>query len=91
MASILCKVSEGARAAEATVEVRDYNGRAERMPVDRDFLEKVGKAYYLPVLVAHVDRKTNLAVVNLPVEADSGAHRIWVRLDQLKDHEEVTA
>jgi hypothetical protein len=61
------------------------------MPIDRDFLEENGKAAYLPVTVTQIDRARRLAVVALPVEADSGAHQIWVQLDQLKDCEEVSA
>jgi hypothetical protein len=61
------------------------------MPVDREFLDRENGTYYLPVSVAQIDRGRKLAVVTLPVEADSGAHRIWVKLSDLLDAEEVLA
>jgi hypothetical protein len=35
MAQLVCDVSEGVRAAEATVKVVTFEGRPEFMPVDR--------------------------------------------------------
>jgi hypothetical protein len=36
-------------------------------------------AYLLPVRLIGRDRRYNTALVQLPVEADSGANRVWVR------------
>jgi hypothetical protein len=91
MARIACKVSEGLRKTEASVEIKDHEGRSEFMPVDRDLLHEDNGGYYLPVSLVHLDRQRNLAVIGLPVEADSGANRIWVNLSQLKDVEGIPA
>jgi len=85
MARLRCKIGEGARPSEATVEVRDSEGRPEYLPVERAFLVADNGDHYLPVSIVHVDRERKLAIVGLPVEADSGAHRIWVSLSQLQD------
>jgi len=42
LAQVLCEVSSGLRAQEATVKVRDYHGRPEFMPVDRSMLAQTG-------------------------------------------------
>jgi hypothetical protein len=87
MARLRCKIGEGARPSEATVELQDSEGRPEYLPVERAFLIADNGDYYLPVSIGHVDRERKLAIVGLPVEADSGAHRIWVNLSQLKNLE----
>jgi hypothetical protein len=38
---------------------------------------------YLPVGVVHRDRERGVALIELPQEADSGAHRLWVPLSSL--------
>lgn len=80
MIHILCDVSDGLRAAEATVAVRDYGGRTEYLPVDRRILARANGKDLLPVSVIYQDEVKNAAFVQLPDEADSGASRIWVRL-----------
>ena len=85
MAQVLCDVSEGLRQSEATVKLTSYNGRPEYIPVDRGLLSEDRGKHYLSVGLIHVSREQNAALVALPVEADSGAHRVWVKLDQLKE------
>ena len=84
MALVICEVSEGARDAEATVMVRDWQGSREFMPVDRELVHRDGDKNYLPVHVVHVDEAKGLALIGLPCEADSGANRIWVKLANLQ-------
>lgn len=91
MALLKCKVSKGLRAAEVTVEVRDYSGRREFLPADRDMIEQQDGQSYLPVPILQLDKARKAAVVSLPVEADSGAYRIWVKLSDLKDCSEAPA
>jgi hypothetical protein len=86
MARLLCKVTEGLRPAEATVELRDFHGRPEFLPVHRDFLVLEGERSYLPVALVHIDERHKAALVALPDEADSGAHCLWARLADLKDY-----
>ncbi len=90
MALLECKVSKGLRDAEVTVELSDYSGRREFLPVDGDMIERQGDQSYLPVTVLQIDKAKKAAIVSLPVEADSGAHRIWVKLSNLKDYSEAT-
>jgi hypothetical protein len=40
--------------------------------------------FYLSVGLLHVSQEIKAALVSLPVEADSGAHRVWVKLESLK-------
>lgn len=89
MALLKCKVTAGLRAAEATVEVGDYSGRREFLPVHREMIEQRDGQTYLPVAVLQVDKANKAAVVSLPVEADSGAHRLWVKLSDLLDYSEA--
>jgi hypothetical protein len=86
MAQLLCmKVEEGLRPAEATVTIEEYDGRPQYLPVDRELLTQEGRSHYLPVRILRVDRARNLALVVLPIEADSGANRLWVELGKLQD------
>lgn len=89
MALLKCKVSNGLRDAEKTVEVSEYSGRREFLPVDEGMIEQRGKSTFLPVTVLQVDKNNNAAIVSLPVETDSGAHRIWVKLSDLVDYREA--
>jgi hypothetical protein len=89
MALLECEVSKGLRDAEVTVEVSDYSGRREFPPVDGAMIEQQGDQSYLPVTVLQLDKAKRAAVVSLPVEADSGAHRIWAKLSKLKDESEA--
>jgi hypothetical protein len=84
MAQVFCEVSEGLRKSEATAKLTTYDGRPEYLPIDRGFLSEEGGRHYLSVGLIHVSPEKNAALVSLPVEADSGAHRVWVRLDSLK-------
>jgi hypothetical protein len=89
MALVMCEVLEGARPSEATAVVRDYQGRREFLPVDRGLLHQEQDKTYLPVGVVHVDPARKLALIALPVEADSGANRIWVKASSLHQPSEV--
>ena len=86
---MLCQVSDGLRTAEATVRLTSYDGRPEFLPVDRGLLSREGNNDYLSVGLIHISGEKQAALVSLPVEADSGAHRVWVNLDQLKQEQGV--
>jgi len=73
------------------VEVTDYNGRTESMPLARDFVVHEGDKTYLPVHVLYLHEKDRAALIALPVESDSGAHRIWVKLEGAQKAEEAPA
>jgi hypothetical protein len=61
-----------------------YDGRPEFLPVDRGLLSEEGGRSYLSVGLLHISPEQEAALVALPVEADSGAHRVWVRLTHLR-------
>ena len=84
MSLVLCEVSEGLRASEATVKLTTVEG-AEHLPVDRSFLVKIDEKDYLFVGLIHTNPDRKVALITLPVEADSGANRVWVTLDQIKE------
>jgi hypothetical protein len=78
-----CELSEGLCRQEATAKVIGEDGVAEFMPIDRRVLRKVGKAHYIPVHIVIFDEAGGRALVGLPQETDSGARRLWVKLDTL--------
>ncbi len=83
MAQLLCQISEGLRPAEANVRIEEYNGIPHYLPAHRDFLTREGGNYYLPVTLLWIDEAKKVALVGLSIETDSGANRLWVKLDQL--------
>ena len=84
MAKLRCEsASEGLRASEALAIFRDYQGRRHFLRVERDFLSEEDGRYYLPVGVVHVDPRTNMVLIELPHEAETGANRLWVTQEQL--------
>jgi hypothetical protein len=91
MAQVLCEVSDGLRKSEATVKLMTYGGRPEFLPVDRGLLSQENGKYYLSVGLVHISPEKRAALVSLPVEADSGAHRAWVKLDHLKQEQGAPA
>jgi hypothetical protein len=91
MAQLLCKsVEDGLRDAEATVTIEEHDKTPQYLPVDRGMLHKKGKDYYLSVRLLLVDKESDAALVSLPVEADSGANRIWVKLADVLNDETVS-
>jgi hypothetical protein len=91
MARVVCEVSEGLRKSEATVKLVTFDGRPEFLPIDRGLLTTEGNQTYLSVGLIHVSQEKKAALIALPVEADSGAHRVWVKLESLKCEQEIPA
>ena len=86
MARLYCSVSEGLRKAEATVTVSEYDGTSQHFPLDRGLITKAGGRSAIPVGVIQYAGDAEggeMALVSLPVEADSGTQRIWVRPSDL--------
>jgi hypothetical protein len=84
MAQVICEVSPGLRESERTVAVRDIRGPRHFLRVEAGYLTSVGTDWYLPIGVVGVDEAKQLALIELPHEADSGANRLWVRLSELR-------
>lgn len=83
MAKLHCSVSEGLRKAEATVTVQEYDGTPQHFPLDRGLISRSTGRDMIPVRVLQYDQTGELALVSLPVEADSGTQRIWVKTTSL--------
>ena len=79
MALIPCEVMEGPRPAFKAVGVDSIEGHTEYLTIEERFLVRRGEAYLLPVRLIGRDRRYHTALIQLPVETDSGANRVWVR------------
>lgn len=84
MAEVVCDVTPGLRDSERTIAVRDVHGLRQFLRVEADFLAEDGGRRYLPIGVVGVDESKQLALIELPHEADSGNSRLWVRLSDLR-------
>jgi hypothetical protein len=84
MAQVLCdRIGPGFRASERSVGVRDVDGHREFLRVEEGFLTKVDGKHYLPVGLVSVNWEKKAVLIELPHEADSGAHRLWVHFADL--------
>jgi hypothetical protein len=79
MALIPCEATEGPRPGFKVVGVASLEGHSEYLTIEERFLVRRGNDYLLPVRLIGRDRRYNTALVQLPVEADSGANRVWVK------------
>jgi hypothetical protein len=79
MGLIPCEVTEGPRPGFKAIGVDSIEGHTEYLTIEERFLVRRGGNYLLPVRLIGRDRRYNTALVQLPVEADSGANRVWVR------------
>ncbi len=84
MALVACEVSNGLRASEATVAVRDVVGDHQFLRVERDFLSIADGRHFLSVGLIHFDPSGASALIELPQEADSGTSRLWVPAEDVK-------
>lgn len=77
---VKCEISEGLRASEVTVAVRDVDNRPEFLRVHREFAQQFDNQGYLPIGVVFYDRESgrDQVLIELPHEADSGTNRLWV-------------
>lgn len=85
MPLVLCEVTPGLRKEEASVAVRDVNGRAQRLRVDKDFVVSRDHEQYLPigVVAADPDPAKKAVLIELPREADSRVNRLWVPAEHI--------
>ncbi len=78
MSRIKCKVTDGPRAGFKEVSVPSVEGHDEYFTIEDRFLVVREGDYLLPVRLIARDPQNKTALVQLPVEADSGANRVWV-------------
>ena len=92
MALVQCEVyypSVGTVAV--SVAVRDTTNQPTFLEIQRDFVAHRQGKTYLPIGVVYRDKEKGVALIEFPVEADSGAHRIWVPLTSLLEPKGVPA
>ncbi len=91
MALMRCEIAEGPRAGFKTIAVPSIEGHKEYLAIEERFLVRRGEELLLPVRLIGRDRRYDTALIQLPLEADSGANRVWVRGDLLSEaRDEVT-
>jgi hypothetical protein len=73
-----CEVSEGLLDTDITVCVKDAKGFRQYMHVTPTMVNYYDGKPYLPVGLIQVDHKARRALIELPIEADSGANRMWM-------------
>jgi hypothetical protein len=92
MALVRCEITEGPRSGFKAVGVPSVEGHSEFLSIEERFLVKRNGSFLLPVKVVGADPRHGTSLVELPLEADSGANRVWVRPgDILRDADEVPA
>jgi hypothetical protein len=87
MAMVLCEVKPGLGENDVTVAVKDVNGVRTHLNVEKSYLSKRGSRNYLPIGVVRSEKDKGVALIELPFEADSGVHRLWVPLTSLETSE----
>ena len=83
MALVLCEVRRGPGTVADSVAVRDIDNVPSFLEIQRDFVAHRNGKTYLPIGVVYRDKEKGVALIEFPVEAASGAHRIWVPLTSL--------
>ncbi len=86
---VQCEVTEGPREGFKAVSVASVEGHVENFAIEERFLVRDDDDQFrLPVKVVGRDRNRKITLIQLPVEADSGANRAWVRDDVLSPSED---
>ena len=91
MALVRCEVHPGVGTVAASVAVRDTSNVRTFLEVDRTMVTQRQGQAYLPVGLVYRDKEKGVALIEFPVEADSGAHRIWVPLASLLESNGASA
>jgi hypothetical protein len=86
LALVLCEVYYPKQPSVAcSVTVRDTNNQPTSLEIQRDFVAHRDGKTWLPIGVVYRDKEKGSALIEFPVEANSGAHRIWVPLTALRE------
>lgn len=80
-----CEVSEGPRPGYKSVGVESIEGYTEFLVIEERFLATNGQDWYLPIAIVGKDADHGTKLVELPLEADSGAKRVWVHDESITD------
>jgi hypothetical protein len=79
MALLRCEVAEGPRPGFKTIAVPSVEGHSEFLTIEERLLSHRNGSLLLPVSVVGKDERYDTVLIQLPLEADSGANRVWVR------------
>jgi hypothetical protein len=66
-----------------TARVEDVAGRPQFIQAVPGLINSRDGADYLVIGIVEIDRRSRRVLIEFPVEADSGANRIWVDFDGL--------
>jgi hypothetical protein len=91
MMLVRCEVRRGPGTVADSVAVRDTENLPTFLEIERDFVAHRQGKTYLPVGEVCRDLDKGIALIEFPIEADSGAHRIWVPLASLLEPNGVSA
>jgi hypothetical protein len=75
---VRCDVSAGMLERDITVCVKDVKGGRQFLHVTPTMVNYYDGQPFLSVGLIQVDRKARRALIELPIEADSGANRMWM-------------
>jgi hypothetical protein len=79
MAKLLrCEVVDGPRNGFKAISIPSVTGEKEYLSIEEAFLVRCGSDLCLPVRLIGEDQSKGFYLIQLPVEADSGANRVWV-------------
>jgi hypothetical protein len=84
LSQVRCQISEGLTESDQTVCIRDMEGRDQYIHVLPSMVNWMSGTPYLPVGLIHVDSRNCRALIELPIEADSGTNRMWMPFDAFR-------
>jgi hypothetical protein len=67
-----------------TARIKGLDGRSQFVQVTQGMINHEGGQDYLPIGIVDIDRRNRRVLIELPVEADSGANRMWIGFDALR-------
>ena len=82
MAMVRCEVAEGLRPSEVVASIIDIRGRTHYIRVERSFISTEGGQAFLPIGIIGIDPNQSAVLIELPHEAETGVHRLWVTAAQ---------
>mgnify|MGYP000092791580 CR=1 FL=1 len=92
MPLLQCDVLDGPRQGFKAIGIASIEGFTEYLTIEDRFLVDQDGEFFLPVRLVGKDNQHKTALIQLPVEADSGANRVWVWEQNLKTvNREVSA
>jgi hypothetical protein len=83
MMLVLCEVKPGPGTVAVSVAVRDVANQKTFLEMDRNMVTQRQGRSCIPIGVVYRDKEKGVALIEFPIEADSGAHRIWVPVSSL--------